>query len=82
MRDWSNEGVEERNTCYKPIIEDILKEFPLDTYVFIILLEIANFSKNRLVMAVIGFQCPSGYVMIKKNYYHFSINRKFNPNLN
>ncbi|XP_050441311.1 carnosine N-methyltransferase [Adelges cooleyi] len=31
VRDWSNEGVEERNTCYKPIIEDILKEFPLDT---------------------------------------------------
>jgi len=31
VRDWSIEGIEERNTCYKPIIEEILKEFPLET---------------------------------------------------
>lgn len=33
VRDWSSEGIEERNICYKPIIDDILKEFPLDAYV-------------------------------------------------
>lgn len=33
VRDWSTEGIEERNTCYKPIIEEILKEFPLESYV-------------------------------------------------
>ncbi|VVC36057.1 Hypothetical protein CINCED_3A008587 [Cinara cedri] len=29
VRDWSIEGIEERKTCYKPIIDEILKEFPL-----------------------------------------------------
>jgi len=33
VRDWSTEGIEERNTCYKPIIDEILKEFPLESYV-------------------------------------------------
>lgn len=31
VRDWSTEGLEERNTCYKPIIDEILKEFPLES---------------------------------------------------
>lgn len=37
VRDWSTEGLEERNTCYKPIIDEILKEFPLESYVLIML---------------------------------------------
>lgn len=31
VRDWSKEGLEERNACYEPIIEEILHQFPLDS---------------------------------------------------
>jgi N2227-like protein len=30
VRDWSKEGEVERNACYMPIIEEILKQFPDD----------------------------------------------------
>ncbi|XP_072260241.1 carnosine N-methyltransferase [Pyxicephalus adspersus] len=30
VRDWSEEGKTERDTCYQPIIEEILKSFPKD----------------------------------------------------
>lgn len=29
-RDWSVEGIEERNACYQPIIDEILSQFPLE----------------------------------------------------
>ncbi|XP_020278481.1 carnosine N-methyltransferase isoform X2 [Pseudomyrmex gracilis] len=29
-RDWSTEGIEERNACYQPIIDEILSQFPLE----------------------------------------------------
>lgn len=30
VRDWSVEGSEERKTCYQPIIDEILYQFPLE----------------------------------------------------
>ncbi|XP_008209419.1 carnosine N-methyltransferase isoform X1 [Nasonia vitripennis] len=30
VRDWSTEGIEERRTCYQPIIDEILNQFPLE----------------------------------------------------
>lgn len=30
VRDWSTEGMDERNACYQPIIDEILQQFPLD----------------------------------------------------
>jgi len=32
VRDWSEEGKEERNACYQPIISEILERFPLDSW--------------------------------------------------
>ena len=31
-RDWSEEGAKERDLCYKPIIDEILRIFPPDTW--------------------------------------------------
>jgi len=28
VRDWSSDGAEERNSCYQPIIDEIVKQFP------------------------------------------------------
>ncbi|XP_043278824.1 carnosine N-methyltransferase [Venturia canescens] len=30
VRDWSVEGQDERNSCYQPIIDEIINQFPLD----------------------------------------------------
>lgn len=54
VRDWSIEGIEERNTCYKPIIEEILKEFPLETLVQF------NFTFFFFCSNVIKIYCFSG----------------------
>lgn len=31
-RDWSEEGADERNICYKPIIQEIVNRFPADSW--------------------------------------------------
>lgn len=28
VRDWSTEGTDERKTCYQPIIDEIILQFP------------------------------------------------------
>ncbi|XP_014214936.1 carnosine N-methyltransferase isoform X2 [Copidosoma floridanum] len=30
VRDWSTEGIEERRTCYQPIIDEIMNQYPVD----------------------------------------------------
>jgi carnosine N-methyltransferase len=32
VRDWSNEGMEERKMCYKPIVDEITNLYPADKY--------------------------------------------------
>lgn len=32
VRDWSEEGAQERLTCYQPIIDEILQQFPPDIW--------------------------------------------------
>ncbi len=35
-RDWSEEGKEERDTCYKPILDEIMALFPSNERYFIV----------------------------------------------
>jgi carnosine N-methyltransferase len=32
VRDWSEEGSQERETCYQPIVEEIVSHFPTDMW--------------------------------------------------
>lgn len=32
VRDWSEDGKSERDACYQPIIDEILKQFPQDEW--------------------------------------------------
>lgn len=32
VRDWSEEGAQERETCYQPIVEEIVSHFPTDLW--------------------------------------------------
>jgi len=32
VRDWSSEGARERQMCYQPIIDEVLKNFPTDAW--------------------------------------------------
>uniref|UniRef100_A0A8D8VEF9 Carnosine N-methyltransferase n=1 Tax=Cacopsylla melanoneura TaxID=428564 RepID=A0A8D8VEF9_9HEMI len=45
VRDWSEEGKEERRTCYEPIISEILARFPPDT---------VNPKENRILVPGAG----------------------------
>lgn len=30
VRDWSEDGLQERNVCYKPIIDEVKRRFPIE----------------------------------------------------
>lgn len=36
VRDWSDEGAVERNACYQPVIDEILRRFPRHEWLVVV----------------------------------------------
>lgn len=60
VRDWSDEGKEERNACYQPVISEILERFPLDSCQaseVSVLVPGAGLGRLAFEIACLGYTC-------------------------
>ncbi|NWU26395.1 CARME methyltransferase, partial [Dyaphorophyia castanea] len=60
VRDWSEEGKSERDSCYQPIISEIVKNFPKDRWDFSkvnILVPGAGLGRLAWEIAMLGYAC-------------------------
>ncbi|XP_075582329.1 carnosine N-methyltransferase isoform X2 [Pelecanus crispus] len=60
VRDWSEEGKPERDSCYQPIISEIVKNFPKDRWDFSkvnILVPGAGLGRLAWEIAMLGYAC-------------------------
>ncbi|XP_078667101.1 carnosine N-methyltransferase-like [Branchiostoma floridae x Branchiostoma belcheri] len=75
VRDWSAEGKEERDACYKPIIDEIRQRFPVDQcdpFEVSILVPGAGLGRLAWELARLGYQCQgnewSFFMLFASNY--------------
>ncbi|NXI15866.1 CARME methyltransferase, partial [Irena cyanogastra] len=60
VRDWSEEGKSERDSCYQPIISEIMKNFPKERWDFSkvnILVPGAGLGRLAWEIAMLGYAC-------------------------
>ncbi|EDV21245.1 uncharacterized protein TRIADDRAFT_30505 [Trichoplax adhaerens] len=75
VRDWSKEGEKERNTCYLPIINEILRLFPRDDIqpnAINILVPGAGLGRLAFEIVKLGYNCQGNeislYMLITSNF--------------
>ncbi|XP_078252375.1 carnosine N-methyltransferase isoform X1 [Rhinoraja longicauda] len=79
VRDWSEDGMSERDACYQPIIDEILKQFPQDEWNSAnlnILVPGAGLGRLAWEIARLGYSCQGNEWSLYMLFCsHFILNR-------
>jgi carnosine N-methyltransferase len=79
VRDWSSEGQAERDACYKPVVEEIVKAFPAEKYntgEIKVLVPGAGLGRLAYEIACRGFACQGNeFSLFMLFASHFVLNK-------